>query len=80
MPPSAPVPGAALFLVRAAQALAAIRRSNFVVPDHVKALAEPVLAHRVLVKPPSRVQGIDGARIVEEVLRKVEVPVDFEPR
>jgi MoxR-like ATPase len=73
-------PRGGLFLVRAAQALAAIRRSNFVVPDHVKALALPVLAHRVLVKPTSRVQGIDGARIIEEVLRKVEVPVDFQPR
>jgi MoxR-like ATPase len=73
-------PRGGLFLVRAAQALAAIRRSNFVAPDHVKALALPVLAHRVLVKPTSRVQGIDGARIVEEVLRKVEVPVDFQPR
>ena len=67
-------------LVRAAQALATIRRNPFVTPDHVKALAPSVLAHRVHVKPHSRVQGMDGARVVEEVLRKVEVPVDFEPR
>jgi hypothetical protein len=39
-----------------------------------------VLAHRVHVKPHARVQGVDGTRVVEEVLRKVEVPVDFEPR
>jgi MoxR-like ATPase len=73
-------PRGGLFLVRAAQALAAIRRSTFVTPDHVKALARPVLAHRVHVKPHSRVQGMDGGRIIEEVLRKVEVPVDFQPR
>jgi MoxR-like ATPase len=73
-------PRGGLFLVRAAQALAVIRRSPFVTPDHVKALAQPVLAHRVHVKPHSRVQGMDGSRLVEEVLRKVEVPVDFEPR
>jgi MoxR-like ATPase len=73
-------PRGALFLVRAAQALAAIRRVSFVTPDHVKALAVPVLAHRVQVKPHSRVQGVDGRRVVEEALRKVEVPVDFEPR
>ena len=46
----------------------------------MKYLAGPVLAHRILVKPHSRVQGIDGRRVVEEVLRTVEVPVDFEPR
>ena len=73
-------PRGGLFLVRAAQALAAIRRSAFVTPDHVKALAKTVLAHRVHVKPHSRVQGMDGSRVIEEVLRKVEVPVDFEPR
>ena len=73
-------PRGGLFLVRAAQALAIIRRNPFVTPDHVKALAQPVLAHRVHVKPHSRVQGMDGARLVEEVLRKVEVPLDFEPR
>ena len=73
-------PRGGLFLVRAAQALAVIRRNPFVTPDHVKALAQPVLAHRVHVKPHSRVQGMDGARLVEEVVRKVDVPVDFEPR
>jgi MoxR-like ATPase len=73
-------PRGALALVHAAQALAAIRRVGFVTPDHVKALAVPVLAHRILVKPHSRVQGVNGPRVIEEVLRKVEVPVDFEPR
>ena len=73
-------PRGALSLVRSSQALAAIRRTSFVTPDYVKALAVPVLAHRVQVKPHSRVQGVDGQRVVEEVLRKVEVPVDFEPR
>ena len=73
-------PRGGLHLLHAGQAIAAVRRKNFVTPDHIKALAVPVLAHRILVKPHSRVQGVDGARVVEEVLRKVEVPVDFEPR
>lgn len=73
-------PRGGLHLLHASQALAAIRRIRFVTPDHVKYLAGPVLAHRILVKPHSRVQGIDGRRVVEEVLRTVEVPVDFEPR
>jgi MoxR-like ATPase len=73
-------PRGGLHLLHAAQALAAIRQTSFVIPGHVKDLAVPVLAHRVLVKPHSRVQGIDGRRVIEEVLRTVEVPVDFEPR
>jgi MoxR-like ATPase len=73
-------PRGSLHLVRASQALAAIRRHSFVTPDHIKDLAIPVLAHRIQVKPHSRVQGVDGPRVVEEVVRKVEVPVDFEPR
>jgi len=71
-------PRGSLMLLHAAQALAAIRRMSFVTPDHVKDLAVPVLAHRVLVKPHSLVQGVSGQRVVEEVLRKVEVPVDLE--
>jgi MoxR-like ATPase len=73
-------PRGGLALLHAAQALAAIRRVSFVTPDHVKDLAGPVLAHRIQVKPHARVQGVDGRRVVEETVRKVEVPVDFEPR
>jgi MoxR-like ATPase len=73
-------PRGSLGLMRTSQALAAIRRSAFVTPDHVKTLAGAVLAHRIQARPQARVQGVDGARIVEEVLRKVEVPVDFEAR
>jgi len=73
-------PRGTLMMLHAAQALAAVRRSSFVTPDHVKTLAAPVLAHRIQVKPHARVQGVTGRRIVEEVLRAVEVPVDFEPR
>jgi len=72
-------PRGAIGLMRAAQALAAIRGEGFVVPDHVKGLAEHVLAHRIVVKPRSRVQGIDGIRIVEDVLQRAPVPVAFEP-
>ena len=63
--------------MRAAQALALLRGERYVTPDHVKRLAPSVLAHRIVVKPRSRVQGIDGARVVEDVLRQVEVPIDL---
>jgi MoxR-like ATPase len=72
-------PRGALSLMHASQALAAIQGARYVGPDHVKRLAAPVLAHRIVVKPRSRVQGVGGARIVEEVLQRVEVPIDYEP-
>jgi MoxR-like ATPase len=72
-------PRGAIGLMRAAQAFATIRGEGFVAPDHVKRLAAPVLAHRIVVKPRSRVQGIDGGRIVEDVVGRAPVPVAFEP-
>jgi MoxR-like ATPase len=72
-------PRGALALMRAAQALACVQGAPFVAPDHVKQLAVPVLAHRILVKSRSRVQGIDGAAVVGAALAEVDVPVDYEP-
>jgi MoxR-like ATPase len=72
-------PRGALALMRASQAFAAVQGAPFVTPDHVKQLAPAVLAHRVLVKSRSRVQGIDGAKVVETALAEVDVPVDYEP-
>ncbi len=71
-------PRGALGLMRTAQALAALAGDPFVTPDHVKRAALPVLAHRVVVNPRSRVQGVDGATVVEEVLRRVPVPVELD--
>jgi len=72
-------PRGALGLMRLAQSVAALHGERFVTPDHVKPLAEAVLAHRVVVKPRSRVQGIDGARVVAESVERVEVPIDYGP-
>jgi len=72
-------PRGALGLMRMAQSAAALRGERFVTPDHVQRLAETVLAHRVVVKPRSRVQGVDGARIVAESVERVEVPIDYGP-
>jgi MoxR-like ATPase len=47
---------------------------DFVQPDDVKALAYPVLGHRVIVSPSARVRDIDSAQIVEDVVERVAVP------
>ena len=72
-------PRGALALMRASQALALVRGERYVAPDHVKLLAPLVLAHRIVVKPRSRVQGMDGHRIVEDVVQRVEVPIGSAP-
>ena len=70
-------PRGAIALLRSSQALALIRGERFVSPDTIQRLAPNVLGHRIVVKPRSRIQGVDGARIVEESMRRVAVPVDL---
>jgi MoxR-like ATPase len=66
---------AALGLYRAAQALALIQGRNYVVPDDVKRLAGPVLAHRLVVRRARAAQGGDTAsQLVADVLRQVPLP------
>lgn len=67
-------PRATLSLQRVTRARAAALGRNYVVPDDIKALAEPVLAHRLLVTPESSLQGISSADALREVLRSVPVP------
>jgi MoxR-like ATPase len=67
-------PRATLSLQRVARGRAAAAGRNYVVPDDVKALAEPVLAHRLLVSPEAQLQGISSANALADVLAQVPVP------
>ncbi len=67
-------PRATLALQRVARARAAASGRSYVVPDDLKALAAPVLAHRLLVTPEAQLQGISPADTLDEVLRTVPVP------
>jgi MoxR-like ATPase len=67
-------PRATLALQRVARARAAAQSRSYVVPDDLKALAEPVLAHRLLVTPEAQLQGISAGDALDEVLRAVPVP------
>ena len=69
-----PSPRAMLALMRACQALAAIRGRDFVIPDDVKELAVPVLAHRVILRGLGVRQN--GEDFVREVLGKVPAPTE----
>ena len=70
---ASPRAGIALLRVAKARALAAAR--SFLEPDDVKAVAVPVLAHRLILAPEARSSGLTGERIVQETLEKTPVPV-----
>jgi len=72
-------PRATLALQRVARARAAANGRSYVIPDDLKTLAEPVLAHRLLVTPEAQLQGISAADALTEVLRAVPIP-DGKPR
>ncbi len=67
-------PRGSLALFHTAQAMAALRGRDFVVPDDVKALVKPCLSHRLIVAPAARVRGVTPAAILDEVLGLVPVP------
>lgn len=67
-------PRGSLALMRAGQALAGLRGRDFVLPDDVKCLALPVLAHRVILREEERLRGETPERVLEEILRQVPIP------
>jgi len=67
-------PRATLALLRAARARAILRGREYVVPDDLKALARPVLAHRLLTTPEAQLQGVTADDALAEVLQAVPVP------
>ncbi|ELZ02229.1 ATPase [Natrialba chahannaoensis JCM 10990] len=58
----------------AARARAAISGREYVAPDDVKRIAEPVMQHRLVLTTDAQIEGVDGATVVQNVLDRVEVP------
>jgi MoxR-like ATPase len=67
-------PRGSLALYRTAQARAALAGRDYILPDDVKALAVPTLAHRVILGPGARLRDLNAQQVVEEILRGVPVP------
>jgi len=67
-------PRGSLGLFRTGQARAALNNRDFVLPDDIKALAVPVLAHRIIVSPAARLRELSPERIVNEILDNLAVP------
>jgi MoxR-like ATPase len=68
-------PRAGIALLRVAKARALAEGRSFVSPDDVKACAEPVLAHRLILAPEARASGLLGADLVRDALEHTPVPV-----
>ena len=67
-------PRASLILYRSAQALALLRQRQYVIPDDVKDLFVPILAHRVVLDTKARYSGVIAGEVVASVLGQVPVP------
>jgi MoxR-like ATPase len=68
-------PRAGIALLRVAKARALADGRGYVAPDDVKAAAEPVLSHRLIVAPEARAAGLTGGQLVRETLEHTPVPV-----
>jgi MoxR-like ATPase len=66
-------PRGSLALYRAGQALAALGGRDYVIPDDVKALAEPALAHRLIIKTAATIRDIEPSTVVRELLETVPI-------
>ena len=67
-------PRASMMLFRAAQALAAVQGRGYVTPDDIKALAPPVLEHRLVLNPESRLRRVTVQSVMRDILAEVPVP------
>jgi MoxR-like ATPase len=68
-------PRGSLALLKSAQALAAIRGRDYVIPDDIKTLVPLTLAHRIILKPEAELRGRTARTILEDVLEKT--PLDL---
>ncbi|MBK9145858.1 MAG: MoxR family ATPase [Candidatus Melainabacteria bacterium] len=67
-------PRAALSWLAAAKAHAAIEGKDFVTPDNVKFVAEPVLRHRLILTPEAELDGVTMSQVIANLMRQIPVP------
>jgi MoxR-like ATPase len=67
-------PRATQALLLSSRAFAAINGRDFVTPDDIKALAGPVLAHRLILRPEYEIEGLTVKEVIESILKEIAVP------
>ncbi|MCK5646103.1 MAG: MoxR family ATPase [Anaerolineales bacterium] len=69
-------PRASLALYQSAQAWAAIKGREYVLPDDVKLMSPHVLTHRLIMSPQAQLRGREPSQIIEEIVDAIAVPVE----
>lgn len=67
-------PRGSLGLARTAKALAWLSGRDYVIPDDIKAMAVPVLAHRLILNPEEKLQGVTAQEVIAKIVNSVPVP------
>ena len=67
-------PRATMMLFRASQAMAAVQGRSYVIPDDAKTLAAPVLEHRLILHPESRLRRVTVNSVLRDIMKEVPVP------
>ena len=68
-------PRASIMLRRASQGLAFINRRDYIIPDDVKQVLAPVIAHRLVVDSKARYGGVDKLELLQDLTKKIPVPI-----
>jgi MoxR-like ATPase len=68
-------PRGSIALMKMAQAWAVVNERDYIIPDDIKEIAASVLAHRLIIKSKSRLRGADKEKIINEIVKRTEVPV-----
>ena len=67
-------PRATQALLLSGRAYAAIAGRDFVIPDDIKAMAGPVLEHRIVLRPEYEIEGHTVPEVIQQILKEVAVP------
>jgi MoxR-like ATPase len=67
-------PRGSLALLKLSRSWAALHGRHYVTPDDIKELAGPVLAHRIILRPEARLQGLAGTAVIARILQETPVP------
>ena len=70
-------PRGSIALYKASQAHALMSGRDFVIPDDVKLLSEPVLAHRIILSSNASLRGITQQSVIQDVLETISVPIEY---
>ena len=67
-------PRGSIALFRGGQAMAALRGRDYVLPDDVKFIVGPILAHRLILSPESRLRKVTSEQVVQDIVSEIAIP------